>query len=174
MTVLEDLHEVVALGGREGLNARVIEDEQVGSGQLTHEPREGAIAAGDAELLEELPQAQIAHRVPLSGGLIAEGAGEIGLAGAGLVLLPLGVRIGGGRQGAQGGAVDGPEELPAAVGLALQAAVVERLEQRGERLVEGSEAIEAVVAQPGDPARYASSFALGTGPDYPWSGRSVG
>ena len=61
MAVLDDFHQIVALGGGDFLDSPVIEDDQVGFRQLIHQLRVAAIAVGDAQRLQQTGQAEVAH-----------------------------------------------------------------------------------------------------------------
>lgn len=78
--VLDDFHEVVALGGAEFLDIPVVEDERFGLEQLFREAWIGAIAMGDAQLLEQPGDTEIANRLALAAGLVTECTRDPGLA----------------------------------------------------------------------------------------------
>ena len=52
MTVLEDLQQIAALGGRELGQSPVVQDDDVGSGEFPHDLRIPAIAVGVADFIE--------------------------------------------------------------------------------------------------------------------------
>ena len=83
VAIFDDLHQVVALRVGQRLYTRVVEDQQIGFEQLAHQAYVRAVAVGDAQLLEQGRQAQVAYRQPLTARLIAECTGNPGLAAAG-------------------------------------------------------------------------------------------
>ena len=83
MAVLNKLHEVSPLGRGDFLDAPIVEDQELGLGQLCHQSRIAAVAMGDAQLFEETGQAKVAHGQPLSASLVAQGTGEPRFATAG-------------------------------------------------------------------------------------------
>ena len=82
IAVVHDVHEVVALCGIEGVHAPVIEDKQSGFGELLQEFVVAAVGLGLGECQEQACHAVVAGGVSLQAGLVAEGAGDKGLAGA--------------------------------------------------------------------------------------------
>ena len=64
---------------REGGEPPVIQDEEPGLGEPLDEPGIGAVAAGKGELVEGTGEAEVAGRDPVSAGLVAESAGDVGL-----------------------------------------------------------------------------------------------
>ena len=81
--VLDDLKEVEQLLSVEGLHAEVVDDEQVGGGQLVEEPRQRGLDAVDGHLLEELAEVEVGGVEAAEAGLVAEGRSQPALAGAG-------------------------------------------------------------------------------------------
>ena len=83
VAVVEDLEEVVSgLSGECG-EPPVIEDEKPGCGEPLYELGVGAIAAGEGEFVEEPGDAVVAGGDPVTVRLVAESAGNVGLARAG-------------------------------------------------------------------------------------------
>jgi hypothetical protein len=83
VAVFEDLEEVAALGVGEGGEAEVIEDEELGPGQAVEELGVGAVRAGQGQFSEEPGEAIVAGGEAVTAGTVAEGAGQVALAGAG-------------------------------------------------------------------------------------------
>ena len=52
MPVVEDVEQVATLLGIQWCQSPVIEDDEIGLGELGEEPRIGAVAAGDDDVLE--------------------------------------------------------------------------------------------------------------------------
>jgi hypothetical protein len=83
VAIVDDLHRVVTLlGGKPGPGP-IVEDEQLDPGELGEQPGGLAIDAGKGELVEKPGQPLIAHREPVTRGLVAEGASDETLAGTG-------------------------------------------------------------------------------------------
>ena len=82
VAVVHEVHEVVALCGVEGFHAPVIEDEQSGVGKLAQEFVVAAVGLGLGECQEQAGHTVVAGSVPVPAGLVAEGAGDEGFAGA--------------------------------------------------------------------------------------------
>ena len=80
--VLDDLHQVAALAGGQPVGAPVVEDQQVGLHQATEQAGEPAVAMGELEFGEEPGEALVENDAVVAAGLLAEGAGEPGLADA--------------------------------------------------------------------------------------------
>ena len=72
----------MALCGVESVHAPVIEDEQSGFGELAQEFVVAAVGLGLGEGQEQACQAVVAGGVSVPAGLVAEGAGDEGFAGA--------------------------------------------------------------------------------------------
>ena len=83
MSVLDDLKEVEQLLSVESLHAEVVDDEQVGGGQLVEEPQQRGLDAVDGHLLEELVEVVVGGVEAAEAGLVAEGRSQPALAGAG-------------------------------------------------------------------------------------------
>ena len=82
IAVIHDVHEVMALCGVECLHAPVIDDEQPGPGKLEQEFVVAAVGLGLGERQEQARKAVVAGGQSLSAGLVSEGAGDKGFAGA--------------------------------------------------------------------------------------------
>ena len=83
VAVVEDLEKVMPPLSGEGGEAPVVEDEEPGSGEPLDELGVAAVAAGEGEFVEEPREAVVAGGDAVAAGLVAEGAGEVGLAGSG-------------------------------------------------------------------------------------------
>jgi hypothetical protein len=83
VAVVEDLQEVSGVDRGERIADPVVENEERHAGKLVEEAGIGTIGMGEGELTEEARGSQVAHRKPLAAGGLAEGTGEVGLAGAG-------------------------------------------------------------------------------------------
>jgi hypothetical protein len=81
--VIEDFEEIAPAEVVEGSEAKVIEDEELGTGQALQEPGMGAVAPGEGELGEEAGETVVPCGQAVTTGLVAEGAGQVGLPGAG-------------------------------------------------------------------------------------------
>ena len=81
--LLEDFEEVVTGAGIEGLEAEVVENEQVGAAEGFDEARMAAVASGESQVVAELRSAMIENRAIIATGSVADGAGEPALAHAG-------------------------------------------------------------------------------------------
>ena len=82
VAVVHEVHEVVALCGVEGVHAPVIEDEQSGFGELVQEFVVAAVGLGLGEGEQQACHTVVAGGVSVPAGLVAEGAGDKGFAGA--------------------------------------------------------------------------------------------
>ena len=69
--------------GVEGLEAEVVEDEEIGAAEGFDEARMAAVAAGEREVAAELRPAMIEDGAIVAAGFVADGAGEPTLADAG-------------------------------------------------------------------------------------------
>lgn len=63
--------------------APVVQNQDIDLGQLLQGAPEATVAVGDAQLLQQARGAQVQRAVALATGLVAQGAGEPGLADAG-------------------------------------------------------------------------------------------
>ena len=79
--ILKDLVEKQAALVVQGLQAEVVEDEQILLGDALEFLHMGVVHFGDLEVGEELPGVVVGHLVAMVARLIAEGGGEIALAG---------------------------------------------------------------------------------------------
>lgn len=79
VTVLDELHEVMALGAGERGDRKVVERQHVGARELSHQPRVRAVAMGDAHFLEQARQPVVARGQPLAASLVAKRTGDVGL-----------------------------------------------------------------------------------------------
>ena len=69
--------------GVEGLEAEVVEDEEIGAAERLDEARMAAVATGERQVVAELRPAVIEDRAIVAAGSVADGAGEPALADAG-------------------------------------------------------------------------------------------
>jgi hypothetical protein len=69
----ENLEEVVASGGIEGLEPPVIEDEELHATERALDAGIAAIAAGEREVSEQLGNALVEDGAVIAAGLMAEG-----------------------------------------------------------------------------------------------------
>jgi hypothetical protein len=83
VSLLEDFEEVVTGAGVEGLEAEVVEDEEIGAAERLDEARMAAVATGERQVVAELRPAVIEDRAIVAAGSVADGAGEPALADAG-------------------------------------------------------------------------------------------
>ena len=80
ITVLDDLHEVAPLVGREPVWAPVIEDQQIGLGKRAEQTREAAVSVGQFEIGKEARHTCIMHRIAVTAGSLRQRAAEPRLA----------------------------------------------------------------------------------------------
>ena len=83
VAVVEDFEQIVAALARQGGEAPVVEDEEPGLGQPLNELGIRTVPAGEGELVEEAGDAEVAGRDAEAARLVAESAGQVGLAGPG-------------------------------------------------------------------------------------------
>ena len=83
VAVLDDFEQIVALDVGESGQAPVVEDEDVDAGEPREQRRVGAVGAREREFLKEARQAPVDGAVALATRLLAERAGQVGLADAG-------------------------------------------------------------------------------------------
>src|SRR5262249_53501984 len=76
------LVEVGGLGGVQGLEGEVVEDEQLDAGEAAHLGFDGVVEPGGFESLEQLVGAGDVYGVSAADGDVAEGGGQVGLADA--------------------------------------------------------------------------------------------
>jgi hypothetical protein len=81
--ILDDFQQVVAFVLGQGFEAEVVQDQQVESGQLPQGFAVAAVAAGDAQFVEQPARPFIAHAQSLSARGLAEGASQPTFPGAG-------------------------------------------------------------------------------------------
>ena len=82
ITVLDDLHEVAPLVGREPVWAPVIEDQQIGLGKRAEQTREAAVSVGQFEIGKEARHTCVMHRIAITAGSLRQRAAEPRLADA--------------------------------------------------------------------------------------------
>jgi hypothetical protein len=83
IAVIEDFEEIAPAEIVEGSEAEVIEDEELGTGQALKELGVRAVALGEGELGEEAGESVVACGQAVTARLVTEGAGQVGLPGAG-------------------------------------------------------------------------------------------
>ena len=74
--VVDDLHKVAALGRGQVDHRPVVQNQDAGSGHLSHQAAHAIAEPGDSEVIEQPRQARVQHAVPLAGGLIAQRTGN--------------------------------------------------------------------------------------------------
>ena len=79
----EDLVEVAAGTGVEGIETPIVEDEELGAGESAHDAGIAAVAARQREIGEQLGDALIKDRLVVAAGLVTEGTGKPTFADAG-------------------------------------------------------------------------------------------
>src|SRR5947209_15733147 len=72
----EDLIEVAAGAGVEGIEAPIVENEELGAIEAAHDAGIAAVAARQREIGEQLGDALVEHRAVVATGLVAESAGK--------------------------------------------------------------------------------------------------
>lgn len=97
----DDFVEVVRLGGVEGLDREVVNDQQVHGGDAPELGFERVVEAGGSEPGEEFVGAGEVHAHPAPDPGMAQGGGEVGFAHADRAQEEYGVPGFGERQGAQ-------------------------------------------------------------------------
>ena len=83
MSVVEDVEQVAALLGIECREPPVIEDEEVGFGELGEVLGIGAVAASDGDVGQKAWDAEVAGGEAIATGAVGDGTGEEGFADAG-------------------------------------------------------------------------------------------
>ena len=81
--VVEDLEEVACPGGIDGGEGPVVDDDEVDAGEVAVESGDGALAMGDAQVVEQPWPPQVEGLVAFEAGLVGERASDPTLAGAG-------------------------------------------------------------------------------------------
>src|SRR3954447_10079662 len=79
----EDLVEIAAGAGIERIKAPIIENEELGAGEGSHDAGMAPVAAGQREIGEQLGNALIEHRAVVAARLVAEGTSKPTFADAG-------------------------------------------------------------------------------------------
>ena len=80
MAVLDEFHEVEHLLAVEPLQAEVVEDDQVGGGELVEAPVDGGCGPGKGDVLEELQRPEVPDLMAQHAGLPSECGGDPALA----------------------------------------------------------------------------------------------
>src|SRR6266446_2625804 len=83
MTVLDDLEKIMTLALRQWFESEVVEDEQIGFGDLREASDERPITASYTETVEQAGDSFIANGETLTTSLMTKRAGQPRLAGAG-------------------------------------------------------------------------------------------
>ena len=81
--VVEDLEEIACPGGIDGGQGPVVDDDEVDAGEVAVEPGDGALAVGDAQVVEQPWPPQVEGLVAFETGLVGERTSDPTLAGAG-------------------------------------------------------------------------------------------
>ena len=79
----EDFVEIAAGAGIERIEAPIIENEELGAGEGSHDAGMAAVAAGQREIGEQLGDALVKDRAVVAAGLVAESTGKPTFADAG-------------------------------------------------------------------------------------------
>ncbi len=82
MAIIHEFKQIFAIRGGQGIQASIIEDEEIGIGPELEQAQIAAIPMSDPEHRKEPREAQIAHGEAQATGQLAEGTGEPGFAGA--------------------------------------------------------------------------------------------
>ena len=82
MAVIHDLHEVMALGRGECLQAPIIDEQQPDFSGLSQQFVVAAVGLGLGECKQQARQAVIAGRIPVQAGIVSQGTGQVGFATA--------------------------------------------------------------------------------------------
>ena len=80
MPILDDLHEVATLVGREPIGTPVIEEEKIDLDQHSEQAREPTVTVGEIEIGEQTRHAGVVDCVTVAAGLLRQGAGQPRLA----------------------------------------------------------------------------------------------
>ena len=75
MAILDDLHEIAPLAGREAIGSPVVEDEEIDLDQHPEQPREAAVAVGEIEIGEQARDARIVDGVAVAASLLGKRTG---------------------------------------------------------------------------------------------------
>ena len=82
VAILDDLQQVAALFGRQGLWSPVIQDQQIDPGELPHQSGIPAVAARQCQAGKQPRAALVKHRQIVAAGPVAQGTGQPRLASA--------------------------------------------------------------------------------------------
>lgn len=83
VALFEDVVEVAAGAGVEGIETPIVEDEELGTVEASHDAGITTVAAGEGEIGEQLGDALVEHRAVIAAGLVAESASKPTFADAG-------------------------------------------------------------------------------------------
>ena len=83
VSLLENFEQIVTGAGVEGLEAEVVENEQIGAAEGFDEARMAPVASGERQVLAELRPAMIEDGAIVAAGFLADGASQPALADAG-------------------------------------------------------------------------------------------
>ena len=75
MAILDDLHRIAPLAGREAVGSPIVEDEEIDLDQHPKQPREAAVAVGEIEFGKQARHAGVVHGVAIAASLLRERAG---------------------------------------------------------------------------------------------------
>jgi len=84
MTVVEHLQQVAAVHVVEDSESPVVDHDHINPCQLLEQLAIAAVGAPDAQLIEQAGQAHVVGAIALPASLVRQGAGQPGLADAGL------------------------------------------------------------------------------------------
>ena len=76
MTVFDDFEQIMAFALGQRLESEVVEDEQIGFGDLGEAPGQGAITAGNAQTVEQAGDSFIANGKTLATSLMTKSTGQ--------------------------------------------------------------------------------------------------
>ena len=66
VAILDDLHEIASLAGREAVGSPIVEDQEIDPDQHAEQPREAAVAVGEIEIDEQARHTRVVHGVAVA------------------------------------------------------------------------------------------------------------
>lgn len=81
--VIQEFEEDALLGFVKRFEPPIVQDEQLDFGQLLQAGEVTPVASGKSELLQQAAHTKVTRAVAMADSLVGEGAGQVGLAGAG-------------------------------------------------------------------------------------------
>jgi len=75
MAILDDLHEIAPLAGREAVGSPIVEDQKIDPDQHPEQPGEAAVAVSEIELGEQTRHARVVDGVAVPTSLLGQRAG---------------------------------------------------------------------------------------------------